>query len=94
MSRKEGCKEIIYSMPRLMQTGELYTKELDKKYQFSVPQFNYLITLYQNDVLPLSQIAKDIIMKSSTITGINNRSSVFCLRNSRVCIAYASRRFK
>jgi hypothetical protein len=94
MSRKEGCKEIIYSMPRLMQTGELYTKKLDKKYQVSVPRFNYLLTLYENSVLPLSQIAKHIIMKISTITGIYHRSSVFYWRNSRLCIAYASRRFK
>ena len=81
-------------MPRLMQTGELYTKELDKKFQVSVPRFNYLITLYQNDVLPLSQIAKHIIMKSSTITGINHRSSVFYWHNSSLCIAYDSRGFR
>jgi len=94
MSRKEVYKEIIYSMPRLMQTGELYTKELDKKYQVSVPRFNYLITLYQNDVLPLSQIAKHIVMKSSTVTRIYHRCSVLCWHNSNRCIAYDSRELK
>ena len=56
MSRKEGCKEIIYSMPRLTQMGELYTKELDKKYQVSVPRFNYLLTLYGNGILPFRKL--------------------------------------
>lgn len=66
-------KEIIYQIRRLMQAGELYTKQLNKKYQVSAPQLNCLLTLYENGPLPPSQIAKYIMVKSSTVTGIIDR---------------------
>jgi len=56
-----------------MQAGEFYTKELNKKYQVSAPQLNCLISLYENGPLPPSQIAKYIMVKSSTVTGIVDR---------------------
>jgi DNA-binding MarR family transcriptional regulator len=66
-------KEIIFSIRKLMQAGEFYTKELTKKYQVSAPQLNCLISLYENGPLPPSQIAKYIMVKSSTVTGIVDR---------------------
>lgn len=66
-------KEIIYQIRRLMQAGELYTKELNKKYQVSAPQLNCLLALYENGPLPPSQIARHIMVKSSTVTGIIDR---------------------
>jgi len=66
-------REVIYLIRRLMQAGELYTKELNKKYQVSAPQVNCLLVLYENGPLPLSQIAKHIMVKSSTVTGIVDR---------------------
>ena len=66
-------KEIIYQIRRLMQAGELYTKELNKKYQVSAPQLNCLLALYENGPLPPSQIARYIMVKSSTVTGIIDR---------------------
>jgi len=56
-----------------MQAGEFYTKELNKKYQVSAPQLNCLLSLYENGPLPPSQIAKHIMVKSSTVTGIVDR---------------------
>lgn len=70
---QDRIREIIYLIRRLMQAGELYTKELNKKYQVSAPQFNCLLALYENGPLPLSQIAKHIMVKSSTVTGIIDR---------------------
>lgn len=70
---QDQIKEIIYLIRRLMQSGELYTKELNKKYQVSAPQVNCLIVLYENGPLPLSQIARLIMVKSSTVTGIIDR---------------------
>ncbi|MDY6861843.1 MAG: MarR family transcriptional regulator [Thermodesulfobacteriota bacterium] len=66
-------KEIIFSIRRLMQAGELYTKELNKRYQVSAPQLNCLLALYENGPLSPSQIARYIMVKSSTVTGIVDR---------------------
>lgn len=66
-------RDIIFAIRRLMQAGELYTKELNKKYQISAPQLNCLLTLYENGPLPPSRIANHIMVKSSTITGIVDR---------------------
>ncbi|MBW1835059.1 MAG: MarR family transcriptional regulator [Deltaproteobacteria bacterium] len=70
---KHRSKEIIFSIRKLMQAGEFYTKELNKKYQVSAPQLNCLLSLYENGPLPPSQIAKHIMVKSSTVTGIVDR---------------------
>ena len=79
-------KEIIYEIRRLLQARELYTKELNKQYQVSSPQLNCILTLYENGPLPPSQIAKYIMVKSSTVTGIIDRLEqkglVTRLRNS------------
>jgi DNA-binding MarR family transcriptional regulator len=66
-------KEIVYSIRRLMQAGELYTKELNKVYNVSSAQLNCLVTLYENGPLSPSQIAKLIMVNSSTVTGIIDR---------------------
>jgi DNA-binding MarR family transcriptional regulator len=70
---KRHSKEIIFSIRKLMQASELYTKELNKKYQISASQLNCLLALYENGPLPPSQIAKHILVKSSTVTGIVDR---------------------
>ncbi len=70
---KNRSKEIIFSIRKLMQAGEFYTKELNKKYQVSAPQLNCLLSLYEHGPLPPSQIAKHIMVKSSTVTGIVDR---------------------
>ena len=69
----EYTKNIIYSIRRLMQAGELYTKELNKVYNISSAQLNCLVTLHENGPLPPSQIAKLMMVNSSTITGIIDR---------------------
>ncbi len=66
-------KEIIYQIRRLIQANDLYTKELNRRYQVSAPQLNCLVALYENGSLPPSQIARLIVVKSSTVTGIIDR---------------------
>jgi len=66
-------KNIIYSIRRLMQAGELYTKELNKIYNISSAQLNCLVVLYESGPLSPSQIAKLILVNSSTVTGIIDR---------------------
>ena len=72
-NEKDRTKGIIYSIRRLMQAGELYTKELNKKYNVSAAQINCLLALYENGPLPPSQIAKHMMVNSSTVTGIIDR---------------------
>jgi DNA-binding MarR family transcriptional regulator len=66
-------KQIIFSIRRLIQAKELYTKELNKKHQISASQLNCLLALYENGPLPPSQIARQIMVNSSTVTGIIDR---------------------
>ncbi|MCG6880176.1 MAG: MarR family winged helix-turn-helix transcriptional regulator [Deltaproteobacteria bacterium] len=66
-------KEVIYAIRRLMQAEEHYTKELNKVYNVSSAQINCLIALLENGPLSPSQIAKHIMVNSSTVTGIIDR---------------------
>lgn len=72
-SSKDPVKEIVWLIRRLMQGSYLYNKELNKKYQVSAPQLSSLLALYENGPLPPSQIAKYIMVNSSTVTGIIDR---------------------
>ena len=66
-------KQIIFQIRRLIQAQALHTKELNKKYQVSASQLNCLLALYENGPLPPSQIARHIMVNSSTVTGIIDR---------------------
>ncbi|MFC1825982.1 MarR family winged helix-turn-helix transcriptional regulator [Thermodesulfobacteriota bacterium] len=69
----DHTKQIIFSIRRLIQASELYTKELNKKYQISAAQLNCILTLEELGPLPPSQIAKHMMVKSSTVTGVVDR---------------------
>ena len=66
-------QEIIFSIRRILQAKELYTKELNKKYQVSASQLNCILVLHEQGPLPPSQIARHIMVNSSTVTGIIDR---------------------
>jgi DNA-binding MarR family transcriptional regulator len=72
-SEDDLIREIIYLNRRLVQAGELFTKELNKRYQVSAPQLHCLLALSEQGPLHPSQIAKYIMVKSSTVTGIIDR---------------------
>lgn len=71
--QQDQIRQIIYQIRRLMQAGYQYTKELNKNYQVSAPQLNCLIALYEKGPLPPSRIARQIMLKSSTLTGVIDR---------------------
>ena len=73
VSERDPTREIIFSIRRLIQAKEHYTKELNKKYQLSASQLNCLLALYENGSLPPSQIARHMMVKSSTVTGVVDR---------------------
>ena len=70
---RKRMNDIIYSIRRLIQAGELYTKELNKIYNISAAQLNCLLTLHETGPLSPSRIAKRILVNSSTVTGIIDR---------------------
>jgi len=69
----DHTQQIIYSIRRLIQASELYTKELNKKYQVSAAQLNCILTLYKYGPLSPSKIANHMMVKSSTVTGVVDR---------------------
>ena len=69
----DHTQQIIYSIRRLIQASELYTKELNKKYQVSAAQLNCILTLHEYGSLPPSKIANHMMVKSSTVTGVVDR---------------------
>ena len=71
--QQDSIREIIYQIRRLMQAGAIYSKELNKKYRVSAPQLHCLLALYEKGHLPPSRIARLIMVKSSTVTGIIDR---------------------
>lgn len=71
--RPEGIQEAIRLMRRLMQAGERYTKELNKKFSVSAPQIACLLALLDNGPISPSRIADKIMVESSTVTGILDR---------------------
>ena len=66
-------REIIFLIRKLMQGSELLTKQLNREYQITAAQLNCLLALYENGPLPPSQIAKFMMVKSSTVTGVIDR---------------------
>jgi DNA-binding MarR family transcriptional regulator len=72
-SSLDKIKEIVFLIRKLIQGAELYTKELNKKHSVTAAQLNCLLALYENGPLPPSQIAKHMMVKSSTVTGVIDR---------------------
>jgi DNA-binding MarR family transcriptional regulator len=66
-------RQIIFSIRRLIQASELYSKELNKKYRISAAQLNCILTLHEHGPLPPSKIAQHMMVKSSTVTGVVDR---------------------
>jgi DNA-binding MarR family transcriptional regulator len=72
-NEQDRIQEVIHLMRKLMQAGERYTKELNKKFSVSAPQVACLLALLDNGPISPSQIAKKIMVESSTVTGIIDR---------------------
>jgi DNA-binding MarR family transcriptional regulator len=72
-SSQDKIKEIVFLIRKLIQGAELYNKELNSKYSITAAQLNCLLALYENGPLPLSKIAKHMMVRSSTVTGVIDR---------------------
>jgi DNA-binding MarR family transcriptional regulator len=72
-SSPDKIKDIIFLIRKLMHGAELYTKELNKKYAITSAQLNCLLALHEKGPLPPSQIARHMMVNSSTLTGVIDR---------------------
>jgi DNA-binding MarR family transcriptional regulator len=85
--KEDGINQIIRNVRMLVQFGNLYSKKLNNSHQVTLPQLNVLLELHNQGPLPLSTIAKRIMVERSTVTGIVDRlvhkSLVKRVRNSQ-----------
>jgi DNA-binding MarR family transcriptional regulator len=72
-NKPDRVQKATYLIRRLMQAGAYHTKDLNKKYGVSTAQIACLLALYEEGPSSLSHIAKKIMVRSSTLTGIIDR---------------------
>jgi DNA-binding MarR family transcriptional regulator len=70
---KDSIRWVIWYLRRLVQADEVFNKELTKKYQVSQPQLTCVLALFEYGPLPVSKLAKYVLVKPSTATGIVDR---------------------
>jgi DNA-binding MarR family transcriptional regulator len=70
---RDSTRWIVWYLRRLVQAGDLYSRELNKNYRVSQPQLSCLLALQEYGPLSLSKLAKYILVKPSTVTGIIDR---------------------
>ncbi len=70
---KDHIRDVVYLLRKIMQGGQRYTKKLNKNFNVSTPQLASLLALNDEGPLSPSQIAKKIMVQSSTVTGIIDR---------------------
>jgi DNA-binding MarR family transcriptional regulator len=66
-------RQIANLIHKYIRLRALYTKELAKNYDLSVMQLLCLECLYESDRLSMSDIAENIMVNVSTVTGIVDR---------------------
>ena len=69
-------KKVIWFLRRLIQADNLHTRALSKRYHVSSSQLACVIALYDHGPMPLSQVAKEILVDSSTVTGLIDRLEI------------------
>jgi DNA-binding MarR family transcriptional regulator len=71
--QNSATRHIDWLIRRLLQAEEQYTKALEKVHNVSCAQLSCLTALHEKGPLPPSQIARHIMVNSSTVTGIIDR---------------------
>jgi DNA-binding MarR family transcriptional regulator len=69
----DSIRWIVWYLRRLVQADELFNKELYKKYSVSQPQLTCLLALQEYGPLQSSKLAKYMMVRPSTATGIVDR---------------------
>jgi trimethylamine---corrinoid protein Co-methyltransferase len=66
-------KRLAWLLRRLIRADNLHTGALRKRYRLSPSQLGCVIALHDHGPMPLSQIAKQIMVDASTMTGLIDR---------------------
>lgn len=69
----ESTRLIVWYLRRLMQAGAHYSKQLARDHNISQPQLSCLVSLVENGSMPLSGLARSVMVNPSTLTGIIDR---------------------
>jgi len=69
----EQVKALAYLIRKICQDEEIFSKELDKEFNVSLPQLKCLVALSEEGPMTPSQIASHVMTNSSTVTGIIDR---------------------
>jgi len=69
----DPIRDVVYLLRKIMQGAQQYTKKLHKTFNVSTPQLGILRVLNEEGPLSPSQIARRIMVQSSTVTGILDR---------------------
>lgn len=72
-SSNDITQKIVTLIRRYVRLRALHTKELAREYQVSVPQLLCLQCLNENGKMSMSDIAENIMVNVSTVTGIVDR---------------------
>jgi DNA-binding MarR family transcriptional regulator len=70
---QDSIRWIVWYLRRLVQADEMFNKELSRKFAVSQPQLTCLLALREYGPLQTSKLAKYIMVKPSTATGIVDR---------------------
>ena len=70
---RDSVRWIVWYLRRLVQAGDVYSKELHKTFQVSQPQLACLLALLEYGPMSSSSLAQYVLVKPSTITGIIDR---------------------
>ncbi len=77
VENQEGKTEAIawinWYLRCLSQAGEIYSRELEKRYRVSQPQLSCLLALHRYGGMPISKLAAGVRVEPSTLTGIVDR---------------------
>jgi len=66
-------RDVVFLLRKIVQGGQQYTKKLHKTFNVSTPQLASLLALKDDGPMSPSQIARKIMVQSSTVTGIIDR---------------------
>ncbi len=70
---KDSTRWIIWYLRKLVQAGDLYSRQLDRLVKVSQPQLACIKVIHEYGPMSSSSLAKYVLVKPSTVTGIIDR---------------------
>lgn len=70
---EQRSKSIILALRKIMQQMDFHSRRLNKCYGLTVPQIVCLYEIYENKIMTLSSLSKNVYLSMSTLVGIIDR---------------------